>query len=95
MLPTPYKKEAQPFEHFDHPEALARHVVRREIENGTADEHHERSGTGWYGHHTEIRADKIIVMECAGETMERSFNYQRLVKEERQAMAHNTLFDTV
>lgn len=92
MLPTPYCKEAQPFEHYDHPEELARARVRADIESGWSEHRQTHSGHSWYGHGTEIRGDKIIVTQCAGKEMFEVFNYKQLVLEEKQKMRQQTLF---
>lgn len=92
MLPTPYDKTRQPFQHFDNPEALARHRVRGEIKNGSEDQDNTNAHSGWYGHETEINHDHLIVWECGGEKMWRVFNYSKLVKEEKMAMQQKTLF---
>ena len=93
MLPEVYSKDAQPFEHFDTPEELARHQVRMDIKSGWADHDQSQAGTGWYGHHIEIRHDKIIVMECAGKKMNEVYDYKKLVREERQKELQKTLFN--
>lgn len=80
-LPTPYSKEAQPFEHFDHPEDLARARVQREIKNGTAYQRHELSTSCWYGHGTQINGDKLTVKQCGGVEMNIVFDYQKLLQE--------------
>lgn len=92
MLPTPYKKEAQPFEHFDTPEELALHRVKRDIETGHADFDQCQSNTGWYGHHTEVNHDKLIVTQCAGVEMRKVFSYPKLVAYVRQFEVQSSLF---
>ena len=80
-LPSPYQKEANPFQHFDTPRELALHRVRHDIESGWAYHTQVQAGNGWYGHQTEVRYDKLIVLQCAGDKMEVTFNYKELLRE--------------
>lgn len=91
-LPTPYSKEAQPFEHFDTPEELALHRVKKDIERGDVNFEHCQSHDGWYGHNVEVNYDKLIVHEVGGVEMRKVFSYPSLVAYVRQSERQSSLF---
>lgn len=92
MLPSPYDKRAQPFEHFDTPEELALHRVKGDIASGHVDFDQCQSVNGWYGHSVEVNHDKLIVHAVGGVEMRKVFSYPKLVEYVRQFDRQATLF---
>lgn len=60
------------------------HRIRGDIASGWANHRQDAAYNGWYGHGTEVRGNKLIVLECAGVAVHEIFSYQKLLKQERE-----------